>query len=305
MLNAARPFATQHIYTISLCDKFIQGLGWRILGPFCCFYSNHSTLHNLTGMYQRSQLAIILAAAQAAKDKVKQMQDIARGMLGQGFYSNIIGGGDVPAFPSQAKKTMSHYQDRWCKDHKRLPLQCFGCDSPHPWMRDKKILCPNGTDPTCIKHGEEKYKEFCAWLTKLCLKCGSNWRRQVVDFQDMDKSEKKRMHVAVFASMATDNLQASSTFSITASTSGSAAGKAEPAVFMLTVPVAPVFQVTPAHHTLPIQIQAAFLHIILQLGAILGCGKCPAIRCVIDIADALSTGNLLFCCNCQSIPSYG
>jgi hypothetical protein len=34
------------------------------------------------------------------------MQDIARGMLGQGFYSNIIGGGDVPAFPSQAEKIL-------------------------------------------------------------------------------------------------------------------------------------------------------------------------------------------------------
>ena len=42
------------------------------------------------------------------------------------------------------------------------------------------------------------------------------------------------------------------------------------------------------------QIQAAFPHITLQLGSVLGCSNCPAIRCVIDTAAALSTGNLHF-----------
>ncbi len=110
----------------------------------------------------------------------------------------------------------------------------------------------------------------------------------------MDISEKKKIHEAVFASLTTDNLQASSTFGIMASTSSSAAGKARPAVFILTIPVTPVFQVTPAYHTLPIQIQATFPHITLQLGSTLGCRKCPAIRCVIDTAVALSTDNIHF-----------
>jgi hypothetical protein len=105
MLNAVRPFATQHTYAISICDKLIQSLDQHILNPFRWFYPNHSTVHDLTGAYQHSQLPFILAAAQAVEDKVKQMQDIDHGMLGQGFYSSIIGGGEVPAFPSQAKKT--------------------------------------------------------------------------------------------------------------------------------------------------------------------------------------------------------
>ena len=61
---------------------------------------------------------------------------------------------------------------------------------------------------------------------------------------------------------------------------------------MISVPV-PVLQ-SPARRTLPVQIQAAFPHITLQLGSVLGCGNCPAIRCVIDTAAALSTGNLHF-----------
>jgi hypothetical protein len=86
MLNTARPFATQPTYAVSLCNKFIQGLDHRILGLFCWFYPQHSNVHDLTSAYQCNQLAFILAAAVAAKEEVKQMQDIARSMIGQGFY---------------------------------------------------------------------------------------------------------------------------------------------------------------------------------------------------------------------------
>jgi hypothetical protein len=40
--------------------------------------------------------------------------------------------------------------------------------------------------------------------------------------------------------------------------------------------------------------QAAFPHITLQLGSALGDENCPAIRCVVDTATTLSTGNLHF-----------
>jgi hypothetical protein len=86
MLNTARLFATQPTYVVSLYDKFIQGLDHCICGPFCWFYPQHSNVHDLTSAYQRNQLALILAATVAAKEEVKQMQDIARGMMGQGFY---------------------------------------------------------------------------------------------------------------------------------------------------------------------------------------------------------------------------
>jgi hypothetical protein len=85
--------------------------------------------------------------------------------------------------------------------------------------------------------------------------------------------------------------QSSKTSAITTSTSSLAGGTPGPTVFMINVPVAPVFQ-SPVHRTLPVQIQATFPHITLQLGSVLGCGNCLAIRCVVDTAAALSTGNL-------------
>ncbi len=69
MLNASRPFAREANYAVSVFNKFIQGLDPRLVGPFRRFYPQHSMVHSLNGSYQRSQLGVILVAA--------QMQDIS------------------------------------------------------------------------------------------------------------------------------------------------------------------------------------------------------------------------------------
>jgi hypothetical protein len=260
MLNAARPFATQHTYAISVCNKFIQGLDARILGPFCRFYPGHSTVHDLCGAYQRAQLPIILAAAQAAKDEVKQMQDIACGMLGQGFYSNVIGGGDAPAFASQAEKTLSNYKGGEDQRRKRRPLKCFGCGGDHSWMKDKKVVCPNSKDPANIRCAANQYKKYKERITEHRAKRGGNKRRRVVDFKDMTPADQKQMREAVHASYTVDRSPKSS---IPASTSASAATTSGPAIFMITVPIPPVLQNAPARRIIPVPIQAALPHITL------------------------------------------
>jgi hypothetical protein len=168
MMNALRPFATKHTYAISLCDWFIQGLDRCLLPCFRCMYPMHSTVHNLYGAYQCQQLPIILAAAQAAKDKVKGVQDIAPGHLGQGFYSNVTSN-DAAVYPSQAKKTLSRYsnsrigRDCGC-DRKQCPKECFDCGGNHSWMKDKKVVCPWGLDPTVIRRASENYKKYLGKL---------------------------------------------------------------------------------------------------------------------------------------------
>ena len=199
MMNAARPFATEHTYAISVCDRFIQGLDRRLLPCFRRMYPAHSTVHNMNGAYQRQQLPVILAAAQAAEDEVKGVQDIARGLLGQGFYSNIIGD-DASAYPSQAEKTLSRYGDRRddrTKGRERRPLECFGCGGDHSWMKDKKIVCPRGTEPAVIKRAAEAYKKYLERVKELRSKRSKG---RVVDFKDMAPSDQKRMREAVLAS---------------------------------------------------------------------------------------------------------
>jgi hypothetical protein len=111
----------------------------------------------------------------------------------------------------------------------------------------------------------------------------------------MNQADQKKMREQVLT-LAVASFQSSTTLGITASTSSLAAALPGPTIFMLTVPVPvpSVFQVSLARCTLPIQIQASFLHITLQLGAELGCSRCPATCCVIDTAAALSSRNLHF-----------
>jgi len=286
MMNAARPFATEQTYAISLCDRFIQGLDRRLLPCFRRMYPAHSTVHNLNIAYQRQQLPVILAATQAAEDEVKGVQDIARGLLGQGFYSNIIGK-DASAYPSQVEKTLSCYVDRRddrTKGCERRPLECFGCGGDHSWMKDKKIVCPHGTEPAVIKRAAEAYKKYLERVKELRSKQS---RGRIVNFKDMAPSDQKHMREAVLATQR----NASQASSITASSSSFLPS---PVVFMIQVPNdAFLLNATaPARRILPVPIQPSFPHITLQLGQVMGCSNCLSIRCVVDTAAALNTGNL-------------
>ncbi len=169
MMNALRPFAPEQTYAISVCDRFIQGLNRCLLPCFPCLYPAHLTIHNLNGAYQCQQLPTILAAAQAAEDEVKGVQDIARGLLGQGFYTNATGN-DAAAYPSQAKKTVSCYSNgrggsNCSRDHKQCPKECFGCGGNHSWM--KNVVCPRGSNPAVIRRASKIYKKYLEQLKEL------------------------------------------------------------------------------------------------------------------------------------------
>jgi hypothetical protein len=108
-----------------------------------------------------------------------------------------------------------------------------------------------------------------------------------VDFKDMAPSNQKQMREAVL----TTQSNASQASSITSSSSSFMPSLV---VFMIQVPNdAFVLNATaPARWILPVPIQPSFPHITLQLGQVLGCSKCLSIRCVVDTAAALNTGNL-------------
>ena len=107
-MAASRPFQAQRVYPISICNRFIQQLDRRLLPSFRLLYPQHLAVHALKAAYQRQQLSIILAAAQAAEDEVHQVQDIPCGFIVQGFFS---AGRSVEeaslAYPSQAEKTLA------------------------------------------------------------------------------------------------------------------------------------------------------------------------------------------------------
>jgi hypothetical protein len=72
----------------------------------------------------------------------------------------------------------------------------------------------------------------------------------------------------------------------------SAPNSKKPLIFMIDVPV--LSAASPSRNILPAPIVSNFLHIHLQLGSTLDCPDCPILRCVVDTAAALTTGNFHF-----------
>jgi hypothetical protein len=97
---------------------------------------------------------------------------IARNAIGgQAFYS------DATAYPSQAETTVNRYSTEHTKgtdgynpdvtNKSSTSLEqndsCFGCSSPHPWMRNKVVLCPHKNHAGIHETAAKKHKE---WLAK-------------------------------------------------------------------------------------------------------------------------------------------
>jgi hypothetical protein len=153
------------------------------------------------------------------------------------------------------------------------------------------IVCPRKGEPQVVQAAENKFAEYKAKIRKGDKAKGGDKGKgkRSVEFKDLDDASKKKIRETVLAMAASDS---SSTTSTVSTISG--ASTAGPRVFMLSLPV-PVFNITPpSRRVLPVPIQAAFPHITLQLGSSLGDSDCPAIRCVVDTAAALTTGNLHF-----------
>ncbi len=159
LMAASHPFQAQRIYPISICNRFIQQLDCCLLSLFRHLYPQHLAVHALDAAYQRQQLSIILAAAQATEDEVHQVQENSRGLIGQGFFSagHPIEEA-VPAYPSQAEKTLAQYNpDGTNSNPDRKPLTCWGCSGNHSWMKWKKIACPHRNDPNVQACAKEAY----------------------------------------------------------------------------------------------------------------------------------------------------
>jgi len=291
LMAASRPFQAQRTYPISICNWFIQHLDHRLVPSFRRLYPQHSSPHSLDAAYQCQQLSIILAAAQAAEDEVQQVQDIARGLINQGFFSAASGAQAHPsqaetratAYPSQAAKTLTQYGTP--PDGGKTPTKkiqrCWGCNGDHSWRKGKEIVCPRKNDPAAQAKAKQEYKD---WLRTTKKRKAGN---KIVEFKDLPEDQQKKMREAVLSS---DASTAASTITGVTVPSGHSV------VFLLSVPepVPVLSNAPPARCILPVPVQAAFPHITIQLGRDLGCPKCPLIRCVIDTAAALSTGNFHF-----------
>jgi hypothetical protein len=297
MTNAACPFATQWQYALTVCDCFIHGLDCTLMPQFRKNYPQHSSIYDLSGANQHRMLQIILAAAQAAKDKCQQIQDIAcKIVTSQGFF--MQGMPSAKAYPSQAETTIAKYKEG-TQFKERVKLHCWGCGGDHSWMCHDIITCLCGTEPQVLPKAKDNSEQWMVEVKKGGIRPKTKEKKRgakIAKFNDLDKLTQKKYCKSVLASLvARASTNSSTTLSITSATSTPALSVPGPSIFMLYAPV--LSTAPPAHHILPVPIQAAIPHITLQRGFALGDENCPMICCVVDTATALTTSNLHFFAN--------
>jgi hypothetical protein len=148
---------------------------------------------------------------------------------------------------------------------------------------DGVIVCPNANAPGVRTEAARAYEE---WREKSKSKREQRECNRSVDYNTLSDRNKEKVKEAVLASLASDD----DTCPSPATTPLGSCKK--PMTLVANVVV--LLSASPTLAILPAPIVSNFPHIHLQLGTVLDCPNCPVIRCVIDTAAALSTGNFHF-----------
>jgi hypothetical protein len=163
-------------------------------------------------------------------------------------------------------------------------------------MQDGKIVCPNKDKPGVRDEAEKAYQ---IWPAKYHARHGTQGhsKKRKVDYDRMSAANKEHVKEAVLASM---GIKTTADKSPDKSSLDSPSTSKKPLIFIIDVPV--LSAPSPSRYILPAPIVSNFLNIRLQLGATLDCPDCPILRCVVDTAAALTTGNFQFCgCSGQEV----
>ena len=299
MMNAMRPFAGEARFPKSVCNALIDGLDKRLIAIFRRNYADHAILHDLDASYQRRKFPAILQAMQSAEEEVQSISAIARSSVGGGQAFPL----SAQSFPSQAERTLAHYKsgggyssdasgarsdgyrsDRSGGSRRSMGRRhrCFGCgDERHPWVQDGVIICPNADKPGVRAAAAKSFAEF---RERMKTRRANRKRDRPVDYNSLSEENKAKVKEAVLSSMATEATAGS----------GSVTPPARKKPMILIADVVVLSSTSHTRDILPAPIVSNFPHIHLQLGTTLNCPGCPLIRCVIDTAAALSTGNFHF-----------
>jgi hypothetical protein len=160
---------------------------------------------------------------QLAEEEVQTYTSIARYAVGgQAFHS------DATAYPSQAETTLNRYSPEHAKGMDGYNSNatnksstsfgqnksCFRCGSPHPWMRNKIVLCPHKDRSGIQDTAAKNYKE---WLTKYkaCRK-----KHKGTDYDGLSNSNKEKIKKNVLSSMANSSMKDAAALTITDNSNG-------------------------------------------------------------------------------------
>jgi hypothetical protein len=301
MTLAMRPFVSSRVFPVSVYNKFIDGLDPRIHPYFNDRYANHWQVHPLDGAHQKEKLEEIFLAAHSAEGQYQRMGATAREAVGHPVGQAYT----TSAYPSQAEKTLARYDStspQFASARRSKNHNCFGCGSPdHAWKTNSVVTCPQGHLPAIQQKAKDNWKDF---KKKKADKACSRAKRSL-SYADLDDKGKKRLAKEVFEAQApeTGSVVSSVTSPPSAPLAGPAPSPTQRIHRTLNCSVLPSSNlqvmhvlnsgIAPERRNLPVPVLTSLPTIALPIGCPTD-DSFPAIKCIIDTAAGLSTGNIRY-----------
>jgi hypothetical protein len=240
----------------------------------------------------------MLQAALQAKTEYNNIRAIACKTSG-------FGGGQAfstQVHASQAEKTIARYSDDTASsksgNNSKPPLRCYGCDGPHPWSilenRINVIKCPNANNPGIHENAKKVIKRIQSKQKKKHQDFTKRKNLATVDFSNLDAESQERIRNQCLTTPSDATSVTSSVTGMTVATTVASAAKSPSKKCVVFLYDALALTTETHRPVLPVSIQSIMPHINLQLGTDINNTDSPSIRCVVDTATALCTGNYHF-----------
>ncbi len=157
ILATSCPFIDPEVLPISICRAFMDGFDSCLLAGFCTYFPDYSKLQERTATHQRKVLQAMLQAALCTETEFNNIRTIASEVYGGGCQAFL-----TQVNVSQCEKTMTCYgggdegTNKSNSTSGRLPLCCYGCGGPHPWLVLENgiyvIKCSQASDARIAKN---------------------------------------------------------------------------------------------------------------------------------------------------------
>jgi hypothetical protein len=157
-------------------------------------------------------------------------------------------------------------------------------------------VCPNKDKPGIKEAAERNYQEYIANSRRRNKKRKESKEKPAFDYSSLSAKDKAAAREGVLADLCigarSDEASTITQDSYRANDRPRDTKKGKMTILVIDVSV--LSSNSSNKSLLPAPIVTNFPHILLQLGTELDCPRCPVLRCVIDTAAALSTGNFHF-----------
>ncbi len=301
ILAASRPFIDMETLPVRICQAFIDGLDHRLSAGLCTHFPTYSIPQDRSATHQRTVLQQMLQAALCAKSVYNNIRAIALEASGfgsgQAFFAQVNG--------SQVKTTIRRYSNDTSSNKSgnssKGLLCCYGCGGPHPWSllenRIHVVKHPNASNPGIQENAKKTIERIRAKRKKKQADFTKRKNLATTNFANLNAKSQERILSQALTLCSQASEFASVTSSITGMTGGTSAAspaKSSTGKHVAFLYIAFALKTDIHRPVLPVRIQSIMPHIKLQLGTDLNDSSSPSIRCVVDTAAALCTGNYHF-----------